>query len=128
MSDPRTAEILAVDAQRRAALIACDLPVLDRLFADDMIHIHSTGYAGGKAAYLHDLQTIFEFIEIDRHDLEVRFLGDVALLTGPMTHRVRLRSNGDIVIVDAFGSQIWVPCEGGWKQVFYQATVVKPAD
>jgi len=126
-ADPRVAAVLEADARRRAALIATDIEALDGLFADEMIHIHSTGREGGKAEYLEDLKTVFEFLEIERPHIKVRFYGDAALLTGPMLHRVRLRATGDVVVVEAFGAQIWSPTDGGWKQVFYQATPLKPA-
>ena len=124
-ADPRVAQILEVDAQRRAALIACDFVVLDRLFADDMQHVHSTGREGGKDEYLHDLRTVFEFLEIERSNMKVRLFGDAALLTGGMKHRVRLRDTGDIVVIEAFGTQIWIPAGNGWQQIFYQATPLK---
>ena len=126
MSDSRTAEILDADERRRAALIAGDIALLDRLLSDDLIHVHASGHACGKAEYFRDLKTWFAFLAIERSNLAVRFLGDAALLTGGMVHRVRLHDSGKIIVMDAFGSQIWVPSADGWQQVFYQATEIKP--
>jgi ketosteroid isomerase-like protein len=118
-------EILKLDEERRAALIAGDFATLDRLLADDLVHVHGTGLPDGKAHYFQDLRETFEFVEITRGKTDVRFYGDAAILTGPMVHKVRLKSTGDIVTMAAFGIQIWERRTGGWKQVFYQATPVK---
>ena len=125
MSDPRRTALLKLEEARRAALVAADFDALDRLLADDLVHVHGTGIPGGKAHYFEDIRNRFSFVEITRGEPEIRFLGDAALMTGPMLHKVRLKATGDIVTMAAFGTQIWVPAGGGWKQIFYQATPIK---
>ena len=41
--------ILEIERRRRAALVAVDLDELERLFAEDLIHVHSTGMTHTKA-------------------------------------------------------------------------------
>jgi len=125
MSDPRAAEILRLDEARRAALIAGDLATLDRLLADDLVHVHGTGLPDGKAHYFQDLRETFEFVEIRRGETEVRLYGEAAVVTGPMVHKVRLRADGSMVEMAAYGIQIWECRAPGWQLVFYQATPVK---
>ena len=119
------AEILKRDEERRTALIAGDFDTLDRLLADDLVHVHGTGLPDGKAHYFQDLRETFEFVEITRDEPVIRLYGDAAVITGPMIHKVRLKANGNIVTMAAFGIQIWERRAGGWQQVFYQATPVK---
>jgi ketosteroid isomerase-like protein len=125
MSHSRAAEILALDEQRRAALIAGDFATLDRLLADDLVHVHGTGLPDCKAHYLQDLRETFEFVAISRGETQVRVYGDAAIVTGPMLHKVRLKTDGKLVEMAAYGTQIWERRSDGWKLVFYQATPVK---
>lgn len=127
-ADPRTARILELERRRCAALIAADFATLDQLLAEDLIHVHGSGTPDTKAHYFEDIRTAFEFLAIERTDARVRFHGDVAVLTGPMMHRVRVRGSGEIVVMHAFGTQIWAPAGGSWKLMLYQATpIAKPA-
>ena len=121
----RAAEILKLDEERRTALIAGDFDTLDRLLVDDLVHVHGTGLPDGKAHYFRDLRESFEFVEITRDEPEIRLYGDAAVVTGPMIHKVRLKSTGAIVTMAAFGIQIWEHRADDWKLVFYQATPVK---
>ncbi|HLG89353.1 MAG TPA: nuclear transport factor 2 family protein [Alphaproteobacteria bacterium] len=125
MSDPRAAEILRLDEQRRAALIAGDFATLDRLLADDLVHVHGTGLPDGKAHYFRDLRESFEFVAITRGETRVRLHGEAAIVTGPMIHKVRLKADGKLVEMAAYGTQIWERRSDGWRLVFYQATPVK---
>jgi ketosteroid isomerase-like protein len=125
MSDPREAEILKLDEARRAALIAGDFATLDRLLADDLVHVHGTGLPAGKAHYFQDLREGYEFVAITRGETHVRLYGAAAIVTGPMLHKVRLKADGKLVEMAAYGTQIWERRAEGWKLVFYQATPVK---
>ena len=124
--DPRIAKIAALEAQRRAAMIAEDFATLDRLLADDLVHIHAGGNADTKQQYFTLLKDFCGFVAIERPTLNIRFLGDVAVVTGPMAHTVRIKSTGDIRKMDAFGTQIWAPHGDSWRLALYQASEIKP--
>ena len=119
------AEILKLDEARREALVAGDFATLDRLLADDLVHVHGTGLPDGKAHYLRDLRETFAFVEISRGETQVRLYGEAAMMTGPMHHKVRLKADGKLIEMAAYGTQIWECRSDGWKLVFYQATPVK---
>ena len=122
--DPRTPRIIALDEERRAAMIAEDFAALDRLLADELIHVHAAGNADTKAQYLKMIADFCGFEAIERGPMTVRFYGDTAVLTGPMTHTVKIKPTGAIRTMAAFGTQVWAPHGDSWRQVLYQATEI----
>ena len=125
-ADPRAAKILELEKRRRAALIAADIPALDRLLAEDVIHIHAGGNADTKTQYFALVKNICDFLAIERPEIAIRFHGDVAIVTGPMRHPVRVKATKEIRDMHAFGTQIWAPNGDSWVQVLYQATEIAP--
>lgn len=124
--DPRVAKIIALDEERRAAMIAEDFAVLDRLLADDLVHIHAAGDADTKQQYFKLIAEFCAFVAIERGPMNVRFYGDTAVVTGPMTHTVRIKPTGAVRTMKAFGTQVWAPHGDSWRQVLYQATEIVP--
>jgi len=124
--DPRTHKIIALDEARRAAMIAEDFAALDRLLADDLVHIHAAGNADTKAQYLKMIADFCGFEAIERGPVTVRFYGDTAVMTGRMTHTVRIKPTGAVRTMEAFGTQVWARQGDGWRQVLYQATEIAP--
>ncbi len=124
--DPRIAQLLVRETARQAALIAADFDALDRILADDLIHVHGGGNVDSKAQYFNLLKTLFTFVAIEREKPDIRFLGDAALMTGEMTQTVRLNADGETKTIRAFGTQVWTMRGGAWRQVLYQATEIAP--
>ena len=122
--DPRTAKIAALDERRRAAMIAGDLTALNVLLADDLIHVHAAGNADTKQQYLQLLETFCAFEAIERDPMTIRFYGDTAVVTGRMTHTVRIKPTGAIRTMAAFGTQVWAPYGDSWRLVLYQASEI----
>jgi hypothetical protein len=119
-----TMQLLEQEQRRQAALVAGDFVVLDRLLADDLIHVHGGGNVDNKAQYFRLLKTLFTFVTIERRNPDIRFLGDAALMTGEMTQTVRLNATGEVKTIRAFGTQVWARRDGEWRQVLYQATEI----
>ena len=124
--DARIAEIIALDEQRRSALIVEDFATLDRLLADDLIHIHAAGNADTKQDYFKLIAEFCAFVAIQRGPMTIRFYGDAAIVTGAMTHTVRIKPTGAVRTMEAFGVQVWAPYGSSWRQVLYQATEIAP--
>jgi ketosteroid isomerase-like protein len=124
--DTRAGQVMRAEAARQAALIAADFAALDRLLADDLEHVHAGGNADTKAQYFTLLTTMIEMVAIERRDLKVALYGPVAIMTGVMLHHVRIKATGQIVVMEAFGTQIWVETDGAWRLRLYQATEIKP--
>jgi len=76
-------EILAVELKRYSALIGADIEVLEDMFSDDLIYIHSTGSLDSKVSFLNLISTgTIQYKKMDFTNSQVRIFGDVGILTG----------------------------------------------
>jgi ketosteroid isomerase-like protein len=114
--------IREVERRREAALLSVDLDALDALFAEDLVHIHSTGLVHGKAELLEHIGRRRAFIAIERGPLDVRIEGNTAVMTGRQTSRMRSPS-GSEVVMDGFVTQILRRSNEGWKLINFQLTL-----
>lgn len=119
------AAITAVEAARQKALIAVDVAVLDKIFADDLIHIHSTGRIDTKAGFIAHLQKLGGFQAIERGPLNIRVEGDVALVTGTVIQQLTSPETGKIVTMDGIVSQALRRASTGWVFILSQLTLHK---
>ena len=123
---PETAAVFHREQERQAALIAADFDALDQILANDLIHVHGGGNVDTKAQYFALMQSLFDFVVIERRDLKVQVYGDIAIMTGGMTHVVRLKADNAHRSIDAFGTQIWRRSGETWQMILYQATEIRP--
>lgn len=65
VNDAAAAELTAIEDRRRRALVAVDLAELDALFADDLVHVHSTGLTQDKPALLAHIDRKRGFLAVD---------------------------------------------------------------
>ena len=114
--------VLEAERRRQAALVVVDLPELDRLFADDLTHIHSTGLVHDKAQLLRHIDRKRAFISVTRGPLNVRLYGDIAVMTGPMTNRMRSKDENGEIVLEGFATQVLRRSEEGWKFINFQLT------
>jgi ketosteroid isomerase-like protein len=119
-------DVMAAEAERRRALIAGDVPALQALFADDLVHVHTTGIVHDKAKIIHHTTNILRFHDIIRGPLNVRVHGDIAIMTGEMTNVAQPVGKDDILNIEAFVTQVWRREADGWKAISFHA-VRKPA-
>jgi len=117
--------ILVAETRRRAALVAVDLPELDRLFAEDLVHVHSTGLVHDKAGLLRHINHKRAFLAIDRGPLQVRIEGDTAVMTGPMTNRMRAKDGDGEIVLHGFVTQVLRRTAGGWRFISFQFTPIR---
>ncbi|WP_306207107.1 YybH family protein [Actinoplanes sp. RD1] len=116
------AEILAVEDRRRRALIDVDLDTLDELFDDSLVHIHAPGVTHTKAQLLEHTATRRAYLDIVRGELTVRVFGDVAVVTGPITNRLRTSSGGERTLAGVATQVLHRSPGGGWRFVSFQMT------
>ncbi len=116
--------VVTAEAGRRRALVARDFGALDRLFAPDLVHIHSTGVRHDKPALLEHIRTTVIFLSVERADLSVLPLSGAALMVGRMTNVVRLASGGEPLTVNAHVTQLWLRDGDDWVLRNFQATRV----
>jgi ketosteroid isomerase-like protein len=116
-----TAELYAVERRRQQALIDGDLGTLDELFDDSLVHIHAPGVVHDKAQLLEHTGTRRAYLEITRGELNVRLFGDVAIITGPITNRLRTAGGGERTLAGV-ATQVLRRDEHGWRFVSFQMT------
>jgi len=113
--------ILDAEASRQSALIKVDLGELDRLFAADLVHIHSNGMTHNKADLLKYIEDRRAFISIHRGPLDIRIYVDTAVMIGQMQSQMRA-SNGGLINLDGMVTQILRRFDDGWRFMHFQMT------
>lgn len=116
MRDDVTAEVLAAEERRCAAIAAEDWESLGEIVADDFRYTHSNGRTEDKASWIAGITPRRRAVE--HEDLSVRSFGDVALLSGSSVYRYAEPFQGDShygSILDVL--QVWVRRQNGWQIV-----------
>lgn len=116
-------EVLQLEQQRQQALMSEDQAVIERLFADTLVYVHTTGMVQNKAQYLEYARTAVRYLEVQRGELSVQVLGDgVLLMSGPQCNVLQKRSGGDPIRAEGFASQVWVKGKQGWQMALFHGT------
>ncbi|UOE43309.1 nuclear transport factor 2 family protein [Agromyces larvae] len=118
--DERTA-ILAVEAARQAALIDGDLDTLARIFDDRLVHIHAPGVVHDKRMLLEHVGTRRAYLSIERGELAIRVVGDLAIATGPIVNELR-NPDGSARTQRGVVTQVLVRDGDDWRFLNFQLT------
>jgi ketosteroid isomerase-like protein len=116
------AELHTVEERRRQALIDVDLDTLDELFDDTLVHIHAPGLVHDKAQLLEHTAARRAYLDITRGELVIRLIGDVAVVTGPITNRLRTADGGERTLAGVATQVLRRDERGGWRFVSFQMT------
>lgn len=116
-------QLLALETQRGEALVQRDHAALERLFADDLVHVHTTGIQQNKAEIIDYAMHTLQFLSVTRQNLKLRFYGnDVAIMNGGMANTMCRSDNPEkIVSAEALVTQVWVRSGASWQQVSFHA-------
>jgi len=120
MSDDHNA-ILAAEEQRIRALVELDMATLDALFAEDLVHIHSSGLVHDKQGILAHIEHNRAFRNVERGELKLRHYGDVALLSGPIINY--MESAGQSFKLIGVVTQALRKEHGRWRFIHFQFTL-----
>jgi ketosteroid isomerase-like protein len=121
--DPETAAaLLAVEKRRQQALVDVDLDTLDELFDDSIVHIHAPGLIHSKAQLLEHTATRRAYLEITRGELNMRVMGDAAVITGPISNRMRAAAGGERTLSGVATQVLHRDESGHWRFVSFQMT------
>ena len=83
-----TEALLKADAERRAAMIAGDVDVLDGLLSDDLVWTHSSGRTDGKAAFLQAIASgAVRYLTLDVSNVRISSYGEVWICHGDLKGR-----------------------------------------
>ncbi|WP_062516291.1 YybH family protein [Demequina gelatinilytica] len=120
--DATRAELLALEERRRRALIDVDMEALADLYDDALVHIHAPGLVHTKQMLLEHTATRRPYLDMWRGELEVRVLGDVALMTGLLTNRLRNPDGGERTMSGQVTQVVRRCPDGAWRYLSFQMT------
>lgn len=115
-------EIVRLEAARCCALVEADLDTLERLVADDVVHVHANGNADDKSTYIDMVRGQIRFLSAQRQRLDVRVYDSVAIATGPLRQSIEMIATGQRMEMHVMTTQVWREHAGAWRQVSFQAT------
>lgn len=119
-----TAALREVEDVRLQALQTADLKTLDDLFDETLVHIHAPGLTHSKQQLLEHVATRRPYLATTRGDLNVRVVGDVAIMTGALVNRLRTKEGGERTL-GGVATQVLVRAADaalGWRFVSFQMT------
>jgi len=120
--DATRAQLLAVEARRREALIDGDIAALDELFEDSLVHIHAPGLVHDKAHLLEHVAARRAYLDMWRGELNMRVAGDIAIVTGELTNRMRTPGGGERTLGGPVTQVLHRGADGQWRYVSFQMT------
>jgi uncharacterized protein (TIGR02246 family) len=112
-------DIRTLEQERFTAYVKGDVAALERIFADDMVYIHSNGVSDPKSAVLQSFASgDLKISRFDAEDIQVRQVGDVMVATG-LVH-ADLVNKGNAAKFDLRFSAIYVSQGGQWRLTHVQ--------
>lgn len=115
------AELHELEARRRRALLEVDVAELDRLFDDELVHIHSPGLVHDKTQLMEHIRARRSFLDVVRGPLHIRLFGDVAIVVGTLTNRMRT-PDGETTLTGVATQVLRRDDAGRWRFVHFQLT------
>ena len=114
-------DIAALEDQRIAAYLVSDGAPLEKIFADEMTYVHSSGIADTKRKVIDSFTSgDLKIQKFDRQEMKVREIGDLVLATA--IGNVELTMKGKDAKFSLRYSALYAKRPGGWQIVYYQGT------
>lgn len=115
--------LLALEQERRRALVEEDYSRVAELFADDLVYVHTTGLVQNKADYLEYAKSAVQYLDIERGELLIRFYGDhLAVMTGTQCNTLCKRGGDQTIRGEGFATQVWALGAEGWQISSFHGT------
>ena len=110
-------EIIALEKRRINAMTSGDTQALEEILADDLIYTHTTARLDTKASFIDAVKTgRSNYKSVDTSDVEVKALGDTAVVTGHAAFHV-----GDNKFQARF-IDVYAKRNSTWQMVAWQST------
>lgn len=124
-AEPSKAELLEANRQYDIALVSADQAALDRIYLDDFVYIG--GANAEKRNKQEQIKTMtsgaVKLLQGKSQDIEVKHLGDVAVLTGQFLGRVRIKDK-EFSFRERY-STVWQFHNGAWRLALEHGSVVE---
>ena len=113
-------EILALEDQRLAAMVARDFGALEKLVHEDLLYTHSSGITDTRASWLESMKSgKTKYKSASCSERQVRFFGEVALVRGKAA--IEAEINGQPRSLRLFFLNAWTRTPQGWKFAAWQS-------
>ena len=114
--------LIDLEQQRCRAMMDGDTKRLRELLHRDLVHVHAKGQVDGFDSYFSTGGFNVDYKRVERSELDVRVMGNSALMTGRQM-LVGVRKNGSgTVTIDSRVMQVWVKEGERWQQLAFQTT------
>lgn len=111
-----------LESERCQAMIAADRDRLKEILHKDLIHVHAKGQVDTYDSYFASGGFKVDYTRVARSELEVRVLGESALMTGRQLLEAVRKGSGERVRIDSRVLQVWVRQGDEWQQIAFQTT------
>ena len=116
-------EIIELENQRIAAMIAGDEATLDAILADDLIYTHSTARVETKAEFIGNVASgRTRYVSFERDDVNIQDCGGTAVVTGHAKLHVAIEDQNlkfQVRFLD-----VYCRFNGNWQMVAWQSTKI----
>ena len=119
--------LFELERRRCAALLNKDFVELDRLTSPRLVYVHAPGVIHGREALMQFVRQEVQFSAVQRRDLQVRAVGDVAWMTGFLRYGGWRLPAQQAFEAFSFVVQIWVRVDRRWQMEVCQSTRVEEA-
>ena len=120
-------DINATEDERIAAYLSGNVAPLQKIFADEMEYVHSSGISDTKAKVIENFTSgDVKISKFDREGKKIQQVGSVVVATG-IAH-VELTTKGKEAKFSLRYAAVYAKRAGAWQIFFYQATRLPKAE
>jgi hypothetical protein len=114
-------EVLQAEAARYAAQTSNDISTMQRLYADELVYVHSSTVQDTKTSYIESMRSgAVKYRKMNMGEVKVRTYGGVAIISGPAVFEVTVR--GEDRTLNLLFQAVWVKRSAGLQFVSWQST------
>jgi predicted TIM-barrel fold metal-dependent hydrolase/ketosteroid isomerase-like protein len=115
-------EIVVAERSLYGAMVARDLPALRELLSEDLVYVHSPGFAESKQQYLDAVaEGVYEYARVESRGVDVKIHAGTAVETGRVEMSVGAAGKPKTTIQLLF-TLVWVKRGSRWQLAVRQAT------